>query len=194
MKSLLTLTFALLLTGAGAALAQTPDELPPSSETVCDAEIGSAYGHCNAYCEAMDCELANDGDPTTEPSASANACSKVRSKFQQTTGRDLPCEAPRFDCPCLDVPDTLFTQILAGEITISACSIGSPFGPGDGVFVSSPEIPSSRYVYSAVNGNNWYCGGPSGSGKDITTEQGQDCAQLLEQEANRQGVTCVPAV
>ncbi len=93
----LFLTLSLLCLGTGAALAQTPDELPPSLETVCDMETGAAFGHCNAYCEAMDCELANDSDPNTNPSASANACSKVRTKFQQATGRDVPCEVT---CPC----------------------------------------------------------------------------------------------
>ena len=46
MKTHLTLAFALLLGCAGAALGQTPDGEPPSSETVCDAETGAAYGLC----------------------------------------------------------------------------------------------------------------------------------------------------
>src|SRR6478672_895424 len=110
MKAHLTLFFALLLVciGTGAALAQTPDGLPPALETVCDHETGAAYGHCNAYCEAMDCDLANDGDPSTNPNASATACSKVRSKFQQTTGRDVPCE---LRCPCTSIPE--FNQTLS---------------------------------------------------------------------------------
>jgi hypothetical protein len=110
MKAHLTLFFALLLCciGTGAALALgTPDGLPPARESVCDAETGAAYGLCNAYCEAMDCELANDGDPGTEPKASATACSKVRSKFQNVTGRDVTCEA----CPCASIPQ--FIDLLS---------------------------------------------------------------------------------
>jgi hypothetical protein len=72
---------AMVLIGAGSAAAQTPDFMTPSAETICDMESGAAFGLCNAYCEAMDCELANDNDPLTEPKASANACSKVRGKF-----------------------------------------------------------------------------------------------------------------
>src|SRR6188472_1486691 len=59
MKAHLTLAFALLLISTGAASAKTPDGVPPSLETVCDAETGAAYGLCTAYCEAMDCESAD---------------------------------------------------------------------------------------------------------------------------------------
>ena len=95
MKAHLTLFFALLLVciGTGAVLAQTPDGLPPARESVCDAETGAAYGLCNAYCEAMDCDSA-------APSASATACDKVRSKFQNVAGRDVTCET----CPCSSIP------------------------------------------------------------------------------------------
>src|SRR5690349_2354374 len=102
MKAHLTLTLALLLlcTGAGAALAQgTPDWITPSEETICDSETGAAFGLCNAYCEAMDCDSPN-------AQASATACSKVKSKFTNVTGRDfLPCEScplppPGTTCPC----------------------------------------------------------------------------------------------
>ena len=39
--------------------AQTPDGLTPSEETVCDRYEGNAFGLCNAYCEAMDCDSVN---------------------------------------------------------------------------------------------------------------------------------------
>lgn len=42
-----------------AALAKTPDGRTPAEETVCDGEVGAAYGLCNAYCEAMDCDDPN---------------------------------------------------------------------------------------------------------------------------------------
>jgi hypothetical protein len=183
MKSLLTLTFALLLTGAGAALAQTPDGIPPSLETVCDAETGAAYGHCNAYCEAMDCELANDSDPATTPNASANACAKVRGKFQQTTGRDVPCEVT---CPCANVPG-LFAQVLSGAIPIRDCVNSNT----EGVLVYSPNGPIPPGI-SLLNRGQWICGfvDPSTSTLPITPAQGRYCAQLLIEKANSQGVTC----
>lgn len=101
MKAHLTLIFALLLICSGIAVAQTPDLLTPSEETICDGETGAAFGLCNAFCEAMDCESAN-------PQASATACTKVHDKFVNITGRTfLPCEAcppppAGTTCPCID--------------------------------------------------------------------------------------------
>lgn len=63
----------------------------------CEGETGRAFGMCQAYCEALDC----DGDPN----ADAQACSNVGSHFTSLTGRELPCETvvepPDVDCPCL---------------------------------------------------------------------------------------------
>jgi len=97
MRTHATLAFSLLLLASGGARAQTPDGVPPALETVCDRETGSAFGWCTAYCEAMDCDLANDGDPLTEPNASAAACGQVLTRFEQATGRGMPCDDP---CPC----------------------------------------------------------------------------------------------
>ena len=52
----------------------------------CDGESGAAYGLCNAYCEAMDCDGA--------PQASQTACEKVESKYINITGMSMPCEVP----------------------------------------------------------------------------------------------------
>lgn len=187
MKAHLTLAFALLLicTGAGAALAQTPDGLPPALESVCDIETGAAYGLCNAYCEAMDCETDN-------PSASATACSRVHDKFQQLTGRNLPCEATT--CPCADVAQSDFARVLAGQIAIDLC-FTNLFGPG--IYVHNPNgypnpyVPITAYSYNADG--QWLCGSLGLSPSvPISPAQGQYCAQLLEQYANSQGVTCGP--
>ena len=102
MKVRLTLTLALLLICTGAALALEP----PPPEEACANETGAAYGLCNAYCEAMDC----DG----EPEASATACSKVQDKYTQITGHDLPCEAAAI-CPCSALPD--WNTALASGVT-----------------------------------------------------------------------------
>jgi len=93
MKNRFTLMFALLLLclGTGAALASTPDGQTPSEETVCDSETGAAYGLCNAYCEAMDCD-------SDDPQASENACNRVSEKFRQITGEDPPCAVPLPKC------------------------------------------------------------------------------------------------
>ena len=61
------LTICLLTLFAGALLGQTPDGQTPATETACELESGAAFGLCNAYCEAMDCDLLYDDDPETEP-------------------------------------------------------------------------------------------------------------------------------
>ena len=179
MKTYLTLLFALLLlcTGAGAALASTPDGQTPAEETVCDDETGAAYGLCNAYV-SMDCH-------TNNPSASEIACSKVAAKFQQITGRDLPCEVPTVTCPCNDLAagTLFFVEAVAGQRAILSCSI-SPSG--------MIEISLGPSVFVFVDPGNGRCGQfPGGVTVSIPTpEKAQFCVQLLEQAANSQGVTC----
>jgi len=173
-----TLLFALLLVclGTGAAAAQTPDGSPPSQETVCDHETGAAYGLCNAYCEAMDCESDN-------PSASATACSKVRTKFQNITGRDLPCEAVA--CPCNNPAySTDFVAVVTYQVPVAGCNSGG-FNPG-------VEVTGSfRYLDAGVfAGAGPVCGDSSHPYLHITTEEAQACADLLRAAATHSGVTC----
>src|SRR6185295_3604734 len=127
MKTRLTFVFALLLACTGAAAVHalgTPDGLPPAVETVCDGESGAAFGLCNAYCEAMDCD-------SPAPHASATACSKVRSHFQRITGHDIPCAMA---CPCQSMP--AFNADLAG---ITECSAD----PDTVVFAQDPDVHAS---------------------------------------------------
>jgi hypothetical protein len=185
MRARLTLFLALLLLCTGAALATTPDGQTPSEETVCDNETGAAYGLCNAYCEAMDCSSAN-------PSASANACSRVRGKFTQITGRDLPCEAPPLDCPCAEM-EGAFADVLAGVLSVSSCS--RSFADLEGIFFRVPGgIGGSGptvFSYSRLNEGST-CGlvGVSGDFLPISAEQDQACRQLLEQYVTSHGLTC----
>jgi thrombospondin type 3 repeat protein len=82
MKKVLVLVVALVVF-IGNAYALTPAE-----ETVCDeaALTGAAWGLCNAYCEAMDCD-------SDTPKASSVACDKIVQKFAKITSGDvLPCE------------------------------------------------------------------------------------------------------
>ncbi len=76
---------ALFVLSAGTAFAQTPDGEPPSVEEVCDGQVGAAFGLCNAYCEAMDCD-------SEEPQASEQACMMVAGQYEQITGGTMPCE------------------------------------------------------------------------------------------------------
>ena len=159
MRARLTLFLALLLLCTGAALATTPDGQTPSEETVCDSEAGAAYGLCNAYCEAMDCDSGN-------AQASPNACSKVRSKFQNITGRDLPCEAA--SCPC--VGNAVFDNVLANA--------DSCFDDGDRIGAFSGND------FAAANAENFLCGygtldPPTDTTIPITPAQSQVCVDLI---------------
>ncbi len=83
-RTLMTLiVFSLVFSVGFAASAKTPDGATPAEETVCDSLEGAAFGLCNAYCEAMDC----DGN---DPQASEKACSKVLDKFEKQTGDEMP--------------------------------------------------------------------------------------------------------
>jgi hypothetical protein len=170
MKAHLTLAFALLLISTGAALAKTPDGVPPSLETVCDAETGAAYGLCTAYCEAMDCESA-------DPHASATACGQVRSKFLNITGRDLPCE---LSCPCTSIP--AFNAVLAAA---SSCfdadaTLSASNGTGE-VFSDTPEVTS----YSCG-----YIGAPANIILPITQEDAAACIQVIRNAIASRALTC----
>ena len=174
MKAHLTLAFALLLICTGAVLAQTPDGQTPAEETVCDNETGAAYGLCNAYCEAMDCESAN-------PSASANACSKVRSKFQNITGRDITCEV----CPCVGIAG--FDNILA--------NLNSCIDEGDRIVVFiGPSLPEATDG-AAANSESNVCGyftadPPSGETLSIAPSQALACLDAIHAAVADRGVTC----
>ena len=82
-KLTISLLFVSLILFYSPAYAQTPDGQPPAQEDVCDGQVGAAYGLCNAYCEAMDCDSA-------EAQASDMACDKVLERFLNITGVPLP--------------------------------------------------------------------------------------------------------
>jgi len=77
--------------------AETPDGEPPSVENICDGQEGSAFGLCNSYCEAMDCDSDN-------PKAAQKACEKVLANFDKAAGGvTMPCmetELELYNCPC----------------------------------------------------------------------------------------------
>jgi hypothetical protein len=175
MKATLTLAFALLLVCTGAALAQTPDGHPPSSETVCDAETGAAYGLCNAYCEAMDCD-------SDDPSASATACSKVASKFQNVTGRDVPCALA---CPCTSIP-TFNTHLE----TVDRCR---KFG-STGIDFSDTLLANAYSTVVRAPNTNPICGSNVRGGVSIflpiTPEEAELCYQLVLDAIASNAVTC----
>jgi hypothetical protein len=178
----LTLTFALLLLCTGAALAQTPDGETPAEETVCNNETGAAYGLCNAYCEAMDCD-------SESPQASDTACSRVQDKFQQITGRDLPCEAPVAACPCQDIPQ--WSAVLEGAnfCYLDQFGIDLSFEPRDpsGALAEAAATfnflgEACAYFNSASPENNIIL--------PLTAEQHSACFALEQAAAATRGLTC----
>jgi hypothetical protein len=182
MKAHLTLAFALLLLCSGAALAQTPDDQTPAEETVCNSETGAAYGLCNAFCEAMDCE-------TDTPSASATACDKVRTKFQQIAGHDVPCVNA---CPCTRIPEFNATLANAGSWYNTTRGTGDGFisiSPSP-VFDSQEHASASEPHYPGPNCEyrNRFTG--TYLSIDVTPEQATACVQLLRDVVVSRGLTC----
>ena len=110
---------AMVLGMGTAAFAQTPDGETPAEETICDGQVGAAFGLCNAYCEAMDCD-------SVDAQASPIACEKVATKYMNITGAMPPCEeepAPMCnnleECTGCDTPSDT-----------EACCIENPDGTG----------------------------------------------------------------
>ena len=177
MRARLTLTLALLLLCTGAALAQTPDWMTPSEETICDGESGAAFGLCNAYCEAMDCDGPN-------AQASATACAKVKDKFTNITGRALlPCEScppppPGTTCPCVGaLPDF--------DLTLSSPGFCEDLGL---IAIKNVDFITGAVATCALNppiGGGWGAIGPNGAWfLDITPEEGSACIQAILDSCN----------
>jgi hypothetical protein len=112
-KASFFLLLGLLVTWS-AALAKTPDGQPPSVETVCDGLSGAAFGLCNAYCEAMDCDSPNHH-------ASDEACARVKENYEKHTGEPLPCEVA---CPCAHMVP-LFAAIANGSAKAQVCLVNT---------------------------------------------------------------------
>ncbi|MEA2560485.1 MAG: hypothetical protein QOH06_1989 [Acidobacteriota bacterium] len=169
-----TLCFvALSLLATFPAAAKTPDGQTPSEETICDGQIGAAYGLCNAYCEAMDCE-------SPAPHASPTACAKVLKNYMKHTGMMPPCAVT---CPCPEeLP--LFAAFVAGTQPIEEC-----FATDDTISVTAEDQEFS-IVVSAEGG---FC---SDNGEPplvpLTPAEALVCRLLLRDTAEAQGVACVP--
>ena len=55
----------------------------------CSDYSGQAFGLCNAYCEATDCD--------DNPNANQQACDNLYSLFEAATGEAPPCEITEYD-------------------------------------------------------------------------------------------------
>ncbi len=105
----------------------------------CDGLTGSAYGLCNAYCEAKSCY-------SDSPKGSATSCTQIYENFMEVAGEGatMPCEnttppSPQSTggCPCnFNVQSwTTLTQILptnlpmCGEAPCFMCQVSLIAGP-----------------------------------------------------------------
>ena len=170
-KTLCILTLALLASVLPAA-AKTPDGQPPSEETICDNQTGAAYGLCNAYCEAMDCD-------SPAPQASPTACARVLANFMRHAGTAPPCDVA---CPC---PETLplFAAFVNRTQPIQECFI-TP--------VSVSVSAADNQFSIVVNEVERTC---SDNGLPpfvpLTETEALVCRLLLRDTAAAQGVACV---
>ena len=92
-KLIALIVFGLVFSFGVMSRAQTPDDMTPAEEDVCDVLEGSAYGLCNAYCEAMDCD-------SEEAQASDEACEKVLGNYETKTDVRMPCLGCLNDTDC----------------------------------------------------------------------------------------------
>ncbi len=161
----------------------TPDDDPPSVETVCDGESGAAFGLCNAYCEAMDCDLGE------EANASPTACGKVRDRYMQLTGEDLPCEASV--CPCADAGLASWDAISAGA-TCDYEPHPDDCGPGSLISIGS-TISFEIFAFSIQGNDTGFCIGPPNSCGDfiptrtivgVSPDQAAACDAFLAARCN----------
>lgn len=91
-KSILPFIFVMSLTVVGSVPVEAGNGRGQGTATVCDEAnlIGAAYGACNVYCEALNC----DG---LRPNGPASSCERALDRFMELTGELPPCEPV---CPC----------------------------------------------------------------------------------------------
>ncbi len=208
MRNRFIMILSLLLLVSGTAWAQDPDtEAPaaqwPFTETACDGQIGVALGLCLSYCEAMECDLANDYNADTKPRARGKACNLVRSAYERLVGDDLPCE-----CPCWDDPNLpIWSSYLAGEVQPNACFVDASVCVLAGAppsFCTPPQGDAHLVLFGAdsiqftsigVNPGVFppSCGqGGPGGGPDhvVSLPQGVACKTQLNNLLAASGITC----
>jgi hypothetical protein len=125
----LVLAAAASMALSSAAVAQTADGTPPAQEDVCSGFSGRAYGLCNAYCEAQDCDSLAQETPS---------CQNVRRAFERSTGSTLPCQrAETTSTPTSTATDTPTPTNTPEEATETPT--GTPTGTAAATATDTPE-------------------------------------------------------
>ena len=140
---ILTCLMGALVVMTNEARSKTPDGETPAVESVCDGLSGAAFGLCNSYCEAMDCDSPN-------PRASEQACSQVLDNFmKKTDGKLPPCSKPAGMCPC-DFASILsfFDPLL--EISCPDTDFDACYELDNSVFLTNADLRSRDVVAIAA--------------------------------------------
>ncbi len=170
MRKILVLVAVACLVSVIPAAAKTPDGQTPSQETVCDNQSGAAFGLCNAYCEAMDCD-------SPAPHASAQACAKVLANFLRHAGTVPPCDV---SCPCTALP--AFAAFVDGSATIQYCESGG----------GSTSVGGDTDSVAVFPGTPGFC---AANGMEpviiLTPAQSDSCRDQLRNAAAEQNVVCL---
>lgn len=179
---------------SGAAVAQTPDGLPPANEGVCDPLIGltpGLFGLCNAYCEAQDCDFVAAHSAqclAPNPRILANYQRK-----QRPGDPDMPCIQTVTACPCWTPAE--IAAIDNGTDPTSTCTTS-------GILTSISQIFPTTAVATVFGdpndaGSPLTCSYFSFDGIDLITrtfdltpEEAAACRQQIVDQAAAGGFTC----
>ncbi len=170
-------TLGLAFAVAPVTQAKMPDGETPAEETVCDSlDGGTAWGLCNAYCEAMDCD-------SDDPRASDQACQRVLDNFMVHDPGPIPCEAPV--CPCFDETD-LDDIVARCEAPNSILSCSGPPSADYSLRCSGSGVASFVAVTRSLGPTERSCalvdddGDPSIFVFNPTIDERHACMELLE--------------
>ena len=164
MRNLMSMLIAVFLMG-GQAVAEPADREPWDQEDVCAAEEGAAYGLCNAYCEAMDCD-------SDYPQASKTACKRVLDKYMEINMDVPPCEDDEGSsdlwCRCFTKKDIKYISHKKYE-----CHQGEFLDTQSWIYAYFEEIDYHVERDSYTGETKYWC---------ATQEDGQMIAQYIEYE------------
>jgi len=151
--------FTVALLFVSGAHAQTPDGETPAEETICQDESGALKGLCNAYCEAMDCNL------NEAIHASPKACGRVLDNYLRKSGGTNP--------PCLDSGCAATAVAAANEYYVQC--ITSDGCEGDASCATGATKRYAVYYRSCKKGCSITCREPYNSCKTANNAEYQTC-------------------
>ena len=157
--------------------AVTPDGQTPAEEMVCVDEVGALKGLCNAYCEAMDCNL-DEG-----VHASPKACERVLANYHSKSG-DI-------DPPCLD-SGCAATATADANAVYAACTTKTTCGSKHCVFRARSKF---NRVYSVcVNDCRTACADSVTSCRGEAKADYADCLELAGDDNDAARLVCIHTV